>query len=203
MSIEPFTAEHAEAAPGDEWLRQWRRERLAEAMAREMPSDEAEEWRYSRIGSYPEGDFVPVGAQGTVTSSQTPAPLPGPVADVLSRTGDHCGHVVTIDGVVAAQMGCAEADAAGVRFGPALDAALLGSVMTEPPDYFSAWNGALSAAPVVLDVPAGVELETPFVVVHHAELGRFCGLSAAGRSTPVRTAGCRCSRCSSPTTCEL
>lgn len=156
-----FTPALSEQLPGDDWLRH-RRIGAAEAAADlELPSAELEEWRYSRIGDLPAGSFVPV------SGGPHDGTLPSEVTEVLEALGEHCGHVVTVDGAIAAHMGCAEAETAGVTFGQAVDGSLLGSVMRAAPDAFVAWNDALVTAPVVLDVPRGVQLARPFVVVHH------------------------------------
>jgi len=162
VSAQPFTAEFAEGLAGPEWLRARRAARAALAAGVEMPTVGAEEWRYSRIGDFPAADFTTV-----ATGAPAAGALPAPVAAVLAGLGDHCGHIVTVDGVVAAHMGCADAAAAGVTFAPAADGELLAIVMAEAHDAFAAWNDALTVAPIVLDVPAGVELTAPFVVVHH------------------------------------
>ena len=162
MSPLLFTPELAEQLPGDDWLRARRRDRAAVAIEAAAPSVEAEEWRYSRIAELPFESLVPAGA-----GSADDGDVPKPAMEALAAIGDHCGHIVTVDGAVVRQMGCAEADEAGVTFGPATSGELLGLAMGEAPDLFAAWNDALASAPLVLDIPAGASLDRPVVVVHH------------------------------------
>ena len=161
MSAPLFNPELAGEVPGDEWLVRWRTDRAADAAGRELPTADSEEWRYSRIDRFTHGEAAPL------TDAVPKGPVPAPVGEALEALGEHCGHVVTVDGQVASVMGCPDAVTAGVSFGPATDPSLLGTVMGDAPDVFAAWNDALTAAPVVLDVPDGATLDAPFVVVHH------------------------------------
>jgi Fe-S cluster assembly protein SufD len=69
--------------------------------------------------------------------------------------------------VVASRLSDAAA-AAGLRVGPAGDdhADLLGAAVGTAPDVFFTLNDALTAEPVVVDVPAGATVPGPVVVVH-------------------------------------
>lgn len=157
-----LTPELAAGLPGPDWLVARRTRAATVAQGLPAPTPEAEEWRYSRILDLPGDRIVAVPVELPPGTGVPPA-----AADLLARLGESCGHIVTVDGVVASKMGCADATAAGVEFGPAGEATPLGAVMSEPHDALAAWNDALTVAPLVLDVPAGVRLASPFVVVHH------------------------------------
>jgi Fe-S cluster assembly protein SufD len=157
-----FTAERVASLPGPDWLRERRAELAESAGDFALPSTDAEEWRYSRIDLLPADE--PAGAASA--PADAPAGVPAVVEEVLSRLGDHSGHIVVSDGRVVSAMGCAVAEDAGVRFGEVTEPHQL-SPTEDPPDSFAAWNPALSSAPLLLEVPAGVELSEPFLVVHH------------------------------------
>lgn len=159
--------------PGPEWLQARRAvssERLATA---EVPTTDEEVWRYSRIGELDLTAF-------------TPAVAPSP-DEVLDRcrahadtvVGARAGLLVVVDGhVVHAELDEALA-ARGVVLAPAAETAageeILGSVVSSPADYFGALNDAHAPGPAILDVPRGVVVDLPLVVVQHtATAGALC-----------------------------
>lgn len=176
----------AEDLPGPDWLRSRRAAALARSGHLPLPTGEAEEWRYSRIAELDVSRFA-------AAPAVSPGAVPESVRSTLSGLGPTSGVVVAVDGrVVDVRFDadrCAgdgagagggsdggSGSALGVRFGSALDDAnraegLLGRAAEHPSDLFVAWNDALTAEPIVLDVPAGVVLEHPFVVVNHAACG--------------------------------
>lgn len=125
------------------------------------PDTDAEEWRYSRVLGLDTAPFEPCEVAPTADG------LPELAARALEALGEHCGHLVSVDGHLVSAMGCADAEAAGVTFGAAEDSEQLGAAASEAPDAFAAWNGALSASPLLLDVPCSTQLDQPFVVLHH------------------------------------
>ena len=155
------------ALTGPPWLQARRGdagERLAAAV---VPTAEEEVWRYSRIGDLDLSAF-------------RPAPDPAPMADdVVGRcraradavVGERAGLLVVVDGHVVH----AELDESLAARGVVLAAAtetpvgeqILGSVVSAPDDYFGALNDAQGPAPAVLDLPRGVQVEQPIVVVSH------------------------------------
>jgi Fe-S cluster assembly protein SufD len=155
-----FDPQIAARLPGDGSVRSWRERNARSAAAMPAPDVDAEEWRYSRVGTLDPSQY-------DVPEKPAAVDLPDTAARALAGLGDHCGHLVTVDGHLVSAMGCADADAAGVRFAAAESAELLGSVAPEPVDAFAAWNGALAATPLVLDVPRGANLDAPFVVLNH------------------------------------
>jgi Fe-S cluster assembly protein SufD len=159
VSASLFAPERLDSLAGPDWLRTRRAELARQAGDFELPSTDAEEWRYSRIDQLPLGELTAVAG---VAREQVPAQ----VGEVLSRLGEHSGHLVTVDGFVVSAMGCADAETAEVRFGEATEPEQV-AAPEDRPDAFAAWNPALSTAPLVLDVPDGVTLGPPFLVVHH------------------------------------
>src|SRR5690606_2016168 len=84
---------------------------------------------------------------------------------------DRAATVVVRNGRVA-DVAVAEGSAAkGVRVGAAADdqATAVGAALREAPDAFVSLHEAFVAEPVVVDVPAGVALGAPVVVVHVTE----------------------------------
>ncbi len=153
--------------PGPDWLRARRADGLDRAGHLPLPSDEAEEWRYSRIAELDLHRFRAADAEPVEPGS---VDVPPAVGEVLAELGPLSGLVVLVDGrVVHAEAEGAPWDA-GVRFGSSHDdaveaEAVLGDAADHPVDLFAAWNDGLSVEPVVLDVPAGVVVDRPFAVV--------------------------------------
>ncbi len=156
-------------ASGPDWLQERRRVALEASRRLPLPSDEAEEWRYSRIAELDLARYV-AGPSDPVEPGSID--VPAAVGSVLSELGPLSGVVVVVDGrVVHAELEGAPWDA-GVRFGSSHDDAVgapsvLGDAADDPVDLFAAWNDALAVEPVVLDVPAGVAAERPFAVVSY------------------------------------
>lgn len=159
MTPEIFTAERAEVLDGPEWLKRRRLVSAHHAVGLPMPTSREEEWRYSRV----EGIHL---ERFDRAAPPSPGVVPPEVRELLASLGDSSGHAVTVDGVNVTSMGCSEAESAGVLFGPAESEEALGEPAAEL-DAFAAWNEALSDVPLVLEVPAGVEMGAPFVVAHH------------------------------------
>ena len=156
---------------GPDWLRA-RRAGAARVLAElPLPSVDAEEWRYSRIAELDPARYRLRSDLPGAADAELPA-VPPVVGAVLAGLGPLSGMVVLVDGRVVHR----EADGgpwdAGVRFGSTHDDAvdgedLLGVAMAQPVDALAAANDALSEEPVVLDVPRGVVVDRPFVVVSH------------------------------------
>ena len=127
-----------------------------------LPTTEEEVWRYSRVDELDLDDFAPV------TVAPTGA-LPAGVQAVLDAVLARAGVVVVHNGFVVHVELADDVAARGVRLGVADDLAdgeaLVGSVSPEPIDVFGALNDAHNPQPVVLDVPAGVTVTDPIVIV--------------------------------------
>ncbi len=130
-----------------------------------MPSTDEEVWRYSRIDDLDLDDFAPAPpAAGSGT------PLPGAAQALVDAVAGRAATVIVRNGRVAA-VDIGESGAKGVTVGAAGDGheTLLGEALDEAPDAFVTLNDAFMAEPVVVDVPAGVLVPGPIVVVHVTE----------------------------------
>lgn len=177
----PRPAFVVEDLPGPQWLRQRRAAALERAGHLPLPTDEAEEWRYSRIA---ELELERYGPGPSDTPERGAVPVPAAVGEILAALGPLSGVVVLVDGRVVHSEVEGAWDA-GVRFGSVHDDAVdaetvLGDPAEHPVDLFAAWNEALSVEPVVLDVPAGVTVEHPFAVVSFVQ---GAGIAAFPRIT--------------------
>ncbi len=126
-----------------------------------LPSSDEEVWRYSRVADL---DLEPWHlARGDE------AGVPGEVTALLAAVPDRAGAVVVRNGRPVLVELAAEAAARGVTVGPTAESEVgseaLGTVADEPVDVFGLANDAFTAAPLLVDVPRGVVLERPIVVV--------------------------------------
>lgn len=163
------------AIPGPEWL-QARRALAADRFAgAAVPTTDEEVWRYSRIGDF-DADAYPLAGVPTV-SDRLIAAISAQVATVV---GTHAGLLVLVDGHLAHAHLTPEVAERGVSLSTADQApageAVLGSVLGEPYDYFGALNDGFAPGPVVLDVPRGVVVDAPIVVVQHVETADVASL---------------------------
>jgi Fe-S cluster assembly protein SufD len=210
--VNSFTADAAQALPGPDWLRARRGAAFQRFAAAELPTEQEEVWRYSRISELDLSDFRPVVDDGGDGSHEIPEPL-RPLVDAV---GARAALVLVVDGrIVSVELDEGLA-AKGVVVGSLADLpegdAVLGTV-SGPNDVFGNLHAAFVRDPVVVHVPAGVAVERPVVVLQWMATegaavfprtlptcatstcrtsGRGCGRSgtrrAAWRATP------RCSR---------
>jgi Fe-S cluster assembly protein SufD len=158
-----FTTDAARALPGPDWLRD-RRVGAAERFATApLPTEAEEVWRYSRISE------LDLGAFGPLLDGVMPE-VPAAALAAAEETGERVGLVVAVDGrVVRAELEPAAA-AAGVRLG-GLEVlgeegpTVLDAVAGEPTGAFGLLHDAFLADACVVDVPDGVVLTAPIVVV--------------------------------------
>jgi Fe-S cluster assembly protein SufD len=154
-----FDPDQITAADGPEWLRRRRLAAWERFGGRSMPTTEDEVWRYSRIADLDLDEWQP-------------APVPDGGAVDVPTVGARSALVVVVDGhVVAAEVDPAAA-AKGVRAGRLAeldaDGTSLGSVRGDAESAVGDLHDAFAGDPVLVDVPAGVVLEAPIVVVHQA-----------------------------------
>ena len=163
-TLSAFTPEASARLDGPEWLRT-RRSRAAEAFAvAELPTTDEEVWRYSRIDDLDLGAYVPA----------PPAPdggIPAAAQAVLDAVADRAALLVARNGRVVASEVSPDAAAKGVRVEAAgdTDGALVGAAYDNAPDAFVLLNDSFAAEPVVVQVPDGVTVDGPVVVVHVTE----------------------------------
>lgn len=168
--MENFSADVAASLPGPDWLRTRRVAAAEAATARGLPTTEEEIWRYSRVAELDLDRLRPL-----VPSGEPPAGVPGGVRPLVDAVADRAALVVLCNGRVVD----VEVDAAlagkGLRVGRLVEldpeGAALGSAMDEPTDVFAALNDAFSVEPVLVDVPAGLEVDRPVVVASWTDSG--------------------------------
>ena len=163
MSPPVFTPESSADVPGPAWLRARRAVAAERVAGAALPTDAEEVWRYSRIGELDVDAYAPPGPD-VVTDPTVPEPL----ERVLAVAGERAGLVVLRNGRVAHVALDEPLARRGVVLG-SLDgdhAELLGTVAPYDVDYFTLLNSAFVEAPVLVHVPAGVNVDKPIAVLH-------------------------------------
>lgn len=127
----------------------------AAAAEQDLPTAEAEEWRYSPIGELDVDGLEPV--LDRVVGAEV-APPPAVVADPAAT-------IVVVDGFVASTAIDAGWQAKGLRID--VDPARHSNVKSRAATVFDNLHIALSPCAVVVTVPAGLAVEAPIVVVNH------------------------------------
>jgi Fe-S cluster assembly protein SufD len=159
-----FTADAAAAQPGPEWLRALRLAAYERFSSSPLPTDAEEVWRYSRIDELDLDAFNPL-AEGAADG-----PRPRPLQAALEAIGGHAGLAVVRDGVVTEIALDDEVAARGVTFVDltTVEAAdeVWGVVADTNTDSFTELNTAFSRGAVLLQVPDGVLVDRPIVVLH-------------------------------------
>ncbi|MGH9164059.1 MAG: Fe-S cluster assembly protein SufD [Acidimicrobiales bacterium] len=165
MGSNTFSADAVSAISGPAWLRDRRAEAWTRFAAAELPTEAEEVWRYSRINDLDLDLFRPVAVAGAGAGAAEPPPE---LAGLLEAAGHRAGLVVVRNGrVVSAELDPALA-AQGVVFGSFADGGpgqdCLGSVAA-PVDAFVDLASAFMVDGVMVDVPRGVVVADPLVVV--------------------------------------
>jgi Fe-S cluster assembly protein SufD len=154
-----FLPDHIEASEGPSWLRQRRLAALERFRAQALPTTEEEVWRYSRVADLDLDEWAP-------------APVPSGGAVDVPPVGDRAALVVVVDGHVVATEVDPALEARGVRIGRLCDldpdGARLGEIRGEAESALADLHDAFAADPVLVEVPDGVVLDAPVVVVHQA-----------------------------------
>jgi Fe-S cluster assembly protein SufD len=161
-----FTAEHSAALPGPDWLKARRADAFERFAGTPLPTDAEEVWRYSRIA---ELDLERFGPARQPTDG---AGVPDTLQPVLDAVGERAGLLVVRDGVVVVRELDPALAARGVVVGGLDDVAdgeeLLGATGGEQ-DAFTALNAALLPGAAVVDVPRGVVVDRPIVILEWVE----------------------------------
>jgi Fe-S cluster assembly protein SufD len=167
-----FTVDAARALGGPEWLAS-RRVAAAEKLASiSWPTAEEEIWRYSRIGELDLSRYRPFAQEELGRPGDERAPGGGPWA---AEAGRHAGMLVVRDGRVVHHELDAALEAKGVRVcGIATCdgddvARIVGSVSRSSEDAFTVLHDAFLAGGALIQVPAGVVIEDPILVLHWCE----------------------------------
>ena len=191
--LHTFTAEASASLAGPGWLRARRANGYEGFAATPLPSESEEVWRYTPINHLALDELSPArGSEGTGTAG---APGVGAGAGLLesltASLGAPAGTVLVHNGTaVHFQTGPA---LAGVAFGHAEDVPgapeLLGAVQ-EGGDALVRLNDAFVPDPVFVDVPAGVSVQGPLLVVHWCDTGvavfpRTCVRAGEGASVAI------------------
>ncbi len=186
-TLHSFTADASAGLPGPDWLRE-RRERGFEAFeAATLPSENEEVWRYTPIGRLALDDLEP--------SPGSPAPVDAPalLAEFSGAIGATAGSVLVSDGQAGTFTVADPRANVGLAFGPAGDvpgaADMLGSVQRGG-DALVLLNDAFAPDPVFVDVPDGVIVERPVLVIHwcgpdRAAFPRTCVRAGEGARVAV------------------
>jgi Fe-S cluster assembly protein SufD len=167
-----FTADAARALGGPEWLV---RRRLAAAerlppIAWPTPSEEI--WRYSRIDQLDLERYRPFAVEELGAAGDERAPGGGPWA---AEAGKHAGMIVVRDGRVVHHELDPALEAKGVRAcGIAtcdddVVQKLIGRASGASEDAFTVLHDAFLAGGAFVQVPAGVVVEDPILVLHWCE----------------------------------
>jgi Fe-S cluster assembly protein SufD len=157
--VHQFTPDAAAALPGPEWLKKRRAEAAERFAAEPMPSPDAEEWRYSPIDDLDLERFSLAAGNGSI--APVPEGLPEKPAAMISIANDRV-QLIEVDDHTSA------VGASVTVIGPnGAEAESLGSVSDDAADHFTVLNDAFAQSPVLIDIPAGVQLDGPIVVHHH------------------------------------
>ena len=160
-TLSELTPAAAAALGGPTWLAERRAAAAERFAAAGLPSTDEEVWRYSRIADLDLDAFGPAVAAAD--------DVPDDVVGLLDRLGPRAATVVVRNGRAVLVDVAPDLAARGVTVGPAADvpagADLLGVVASEPVDVFAVANDAFAASPIVVDVPRGVVVEAPVVLV--------------------------------------
>src|SRR5258708_28724749 len=167
-----FTVDAARALGGPTWLAE-RRVVAAEQLASiAWPTAEQEVWRYSRIGELDLARYRPFVEAELGRPGDERAPGGGPWA---AEAGRHAGMIVVRDGRVVHHELDPALEAKGVRVcGIATCegddvAGIVGSVSRSSEDAFTVLHDAFLAGGAFIQVPAGVVIEDPILVLHWCE----------------------------------
>jgi Fe-S cluster assembly protein SufD len=191
-----FTADGAASLPGPAWLRRRRTDAFEELETMPLPSEKEEVWRYTPIDELRLDDFAPVaaGARDEAPGLLGSAFIEGVAADLAERSAFVSvvdGRPVSVErtglpeGVVLGPItGTSAGTGAGPITGTGAEADVLGRVLSGG-DALVRLNDAFHPDALVVDVPAGVVVDAPIVVVHWCGGRPPEGASGTGTSGPA------------------
>jgi Fe-S cluster assembly protein SufD len=167
-----FTVDAAHALGGPDWLAA-RRAVAAEQLAGiTWPTPAEEIWRYSRIDELDLDRYTPFREEELGRAGDERAPGGGPWA---AEVGDHAAMIVVRDGRVVHHEIDPALEAKGVQVcgiatceDPKVQE-LLGRVSSATPDAFTTLHDAFLAGGAFIDLPPGVVIEQPILILHWCE----------------------------------
>jgi Fe-S cluster assembly protein SufD len=167
VHLHTFNVEGSAALAGPPWLRDRRAAGLSAVESSVLPSESEEVWRYTPIDDLDLGDFVPV--------TSGPGELSEAGRIVTEMVGDSLGQlsaqVVVHNGF---PLSFGSQGGGGARVGGAADVpgaqSMLGSVQVGG-DALVRLNDAFAPDAVLVDVPAGVVVPDPILIVHWCDAG--------------------------------
>ena len=169
MILHTFSAEASAGLAGPGWLRERRAAGHEAFVSTPLPTESEEVWRYSPIDHLALDEFAPQQPEGSGPGSAAAAEELR--AAVEAALGTSAGSVLVHNGRAGT---FATTGAPGFAFGRADDLPesrhMLGSVQTGG-DALVRLNDAFAPDPVFVDVPAGVTVAGPLLVVHWCDPG--------------------------------
>jgi Fe-S cluster assembly protein SufD len=178
VTLHTFTAEASAALPGPDWLRARRAAGYEALVSSPLPSEAEEVWRYTPIDRLVLDDFAPPGQDAPAPAGdQLLAALTTALGAVAGSVLVHNGRAATFttSGPAGTKAACAFGRAGEVPG----SADQLGAVQ-EGGDALVRLNDAFVADPVFVDVPAGLDVGAPILIVH------WCDQASAFPRTSVR-----------------
>jgi Fe-S cluster assembly protein SufD len=194
VTLSNFSAEASATLGGPDWLRRRRAAGFEAFSSTALPSESEEVWRYSLIDELSLEDFSPGVGAGVTSAAASPDSL---ALFELLRTalGRTAACVLVLDGRAVpttwARAGIGDSEA--FEFGPADTVAgaadMLGSVQRGG-DALVRLNDAFTPDPIFVDVPGGVTVDGPVLVVHWCEpeptsFPRLCVRAGTGAAVSV------------------
>jgi Fe-S cluster assembly protein SufD len=167
-----FTADASRALEGPDWLIERRLAAAEQLDTLTWPTPSDEIWRYSRINELDLARYTPFVAAELGAPGEERAPGGGPWA---AEAGQHAAMIVVRDGRVVHHEIDPALEAKGVRAcGIAtceddVVRTLVGSASNASPDAFTLLHDAFLAGGAFVQVPAGVVVEAPILVLHWSE----------------------------------
>jgi Fe-S cluster assembly protein SufD len=180
VTLHTFTAEASAGLAGPDWLRERRTSGYEALASSTLPSESEEVWRYTPIDRLVLDDFAP-------PANDAPAPAGDQLLAALTTAlGPVAGSVLVHNGRAGTFTPGPGGASTGFAFGRAEDvpesSAMLGAVQ-QAGDALVRLNDAFAPDPVFVDVPAGVDVGAPVLVVH------WCDAASAFPRTSVRVGG--------------
>jgi Fe-S cluster assembly protein SufD len=191
LTLHTFSADASAGLAGPDWLRARRAAGYDAFAAADLPSESEEVWRYTPIDRLALEDFAPDPAAGATSATAPVAAVSDLLASLTADLGRTAGTVLVHNGRVGERSG--PAGGATFAFGAEADVPaasdMLGAVQ-QGGDALVRLNDAFTPDPVFVDVPDGVAVEGPLLVVHWCDPGsaafpRLCVRAGAGAAVSV------------------